>query len=443
MKAHRARWLLLIGFAFTVMADPVSSVAYAIEAALAALDGDTSALVPTMALVLVVIAIVAAGYHQLVRRFPDGGGSAEAMATAFGDGWAFLPMGALIVDFALTIAVSCTAGASAIIARFDGLAPVRVPVAIGLAVLVVAGCAVGRRGRMGFALATLAFIGCAVWVLLLGAGKPTVGGSPQLVGDMRIAAVLLAMPLGMALATGVEAPANAIAQIGGSDAKRRLFGAWTIWLMLGIVSVLTISLAVMAVRLVGDAVPAESTLIAETARNASGGGAAFTAFQAASTVLLLAAAASSFLAGSGLLKALAGKVDGSLGLLPPILARMNRFGAPHWGLLVFLLIALLLVVLSGGHEQRLVPFYAVAVFASFLGALSAMATISFRDRAWAWLAVNVLGVLSVSFVFAVNLERLDAVVALIASSLISIALWAMWVRAGRPEGVSKAPREAL
>ena len=79
---------LFIAFAFTVMADPVSSVAYAIQAALHQLDGALVDLLPTMALVVATIAIVAATYHQLIRRFPEGGGGARSVASAFGDGWA-------------------------------------------------------------------------------------------------------------------------------------------------------------------------------------------------------------------------------------------------------------------------------------------------------------------------------------------------------------------
>ena len=55
-------------------------------------------------------------YWQLVGRFPLGGGSAEAAAQAFGTGWVFLPIGALIVDFVLTIAISVAAAGSALIA---------------------------------------------------------------------------------------------------------------------------------------------------------------------------------------------------------------------------------------------------------------------------------------------------------------------------------------
>ena len=55
------------------MGDPVSSVAYAIEAALRALDGRLALLVPTMAIVVAIIGLVIANYHRLVARFPGGG----------------------------------------------------------------------------------------------------------------------------------------------------------------------------------------------------------------------------------------------------------------------------------------------------------------------------------------------------------------------------------
>ncbi|MEZ5063033.1 MAG: hypothetical protein R2700_16270, partial [Solirubrobacterales bacterium] len=61
---------LFAAFAFTVMADPVSSVAYAIEAALRDLDGRLVDLFPSMLLVVVTIGLVAGTYHQLIRRFP-------------------------------------------------------------------------------------------------------------------------------------------------------------------------------------------------------------------------------------------------------------------------------------------------------------------------------------------------------------------------------------
>src|SRR5438477_10632596 len=130
-----SRTVLLLAFAFTVMGDPVSSVAYAIEAALRALDGDLALLLPTMAIVVAVIGLVIGNYHRLVARFP-GGGDAAAAGTAFGGGWAFMPLGSLIVDYALTIAVSCAAATSAVIAYVPGAGQLRVPMALALCLLV-------------------------------------------------------------------------------------------------------------------------------------------------------------------------------------------------------------------------------------------------------------------------------------------------------------------
>src|SRR5215210_6095101 len=78
---------LFFAFAFAVMADPVSSVAYAIEAALRALDGHLELLMPTMAIVIGIIALVTLNYWQLVKMFPEGGGSPEAAGRAFGEEW--------------------------------------------------------------------------------------------------------------------------------------------------------------------------------------------------------------------------------------------------------------------------------------------------------------------------------------------------------------------
>jgi hypothetical protein len=109
------------------MADPVSSVAYAIEAALQCLDGDLASLLPTMTAIIAIIGVISATYHELIGRFPGGGGP-EGIARAFGEGWAFVSLGALLVDFTLTVAVLNIVGAAlvAIIlginaTRLDGL----------------------------------------------------------------------------------------------------------------------------------------------------------------------------------------------------------------------------------------------------------------------------------------------------------------------------------
>jgi hypothetical protein len=424
---------LYAAFAFTVMADPVSSVAYAIEAALAELENDLSEIVLTMGLVVATIGVIAAGYHQLIGRFPRGGGGAEGLAEAFGEGWALLPLGALLVDFTLTVAISCAAASSALIAFAPELADARVPMAVGLAVAVGLGSAAGHRGRVVFANVTLLFVGLTIWVLLRDTGADPGPAAEPALAEAGVFAAALAMPLGMALATGVEAPSNAIAQLGGlDDAGRRRAGRITLWLMVVVVGALTLGLAVTAARLGVGSPPEDSTLLAEVARRATGGDGLFGAFQGASALLLLAAAASSYLAGSGLLEALAR----DSGLLPRRFGMTNRFYVPLWGVATVGAAAVVLIVLSGGRDQALVRFYAVAVFASFLGALTAAARLAWRDGRRAAFAIDAVGVALVAFVLALNLQRIDGFISLAAALLVSLVLWRRWVARGRPTGVA-------
>ncbi len=100
--------MLLFAFALAIMTNPISSVACATEAALRELNGDLRLILPAMGLVVLVIAVIVLNYRQLGSLFPEGGGAPAATGRAFGEPWAFLPIGALIVDFALTIAISTT-----------------------------------------------------------------------------------------------------------------------------------------------------------------------------------------------------------------------------------------------------------------------------------------------------------------------------------------------
>ncbi len=437
------RTVLLIAFAFSVMADPVSSVAYAIEAALRALDGRLSLLLPAMIVVLVIVGLVVASYHQLVARFPEGGGAAAATGSAFGEGVAFVPMGALVVDFVLTIAISVSAGASAIISYVPSLSPYRLWLALGLLSIVGGLMRFGHLGRAVFALLTVAFVVMAVIVLVTSAGDDAVAGivvEPSLTSSAPLT-VALAFPVAMALATGVEAPSSAIAQLAQlDDAGRRSFGRWALWLTLGIVGVLTIGLAAAAVRL-GIGVPGEdTTLVAELAR-AAGSHAVFTLFQGATALLLLSAASSSFQAGPGLLKALSrdkGRGISKHGVLPSVFGTTNVHHVPIVGVLVFYGASALVVVAAGARDQRLVLFYAVAVFVSFLMGLLAMATFAWRERRVGWVVLNVVAAVAVAFTLVANALRPAAMGSLAATALVGGGLYLAWVKAGRPRGASHA-----
>jgi hypothetical protein len=441
------RALLLIGFAFAVMADPVSSVAYTIEASLRALHGHLSLLLATQVIVLGIIALVDVNYWQLVGRFPLGGGSAEAAARAFGTGWVFLPIGALIVDFVLTITISIAAAVSAVIAYVPRLAPERILFGLVL-LLVVAGLTwFGHGGRLTFAVMTLLFIASAVVILVHGFVHPVVShGRAPITGPQGSPwiAVVLAFPVAMALATGTEAPATAMAQLGQlGPPDRRRFARTTIMLTLVIVAALTIGLTELAVRLHIGIPRTDSTQIADIAHAAAGKGAAYAIFQAASALLLLAAASSSFQAGPGLLKALSRHPQSAgVGILPRSLGEANRHHTPYWSVVVYLLVSAGVLVAAAGREQELVLFYAVAVFVSFLAGLAAMTHFSLRDRRRGLAAVNALGALSVTFTLVVNLGRGYPLLSLAATALIALCLYALWRRAGQPSGIEQVERHA-
>ena len=453
LRAHArgvlfSRPALLIAFAFAVMADPVSSVAYAIEAALRALDGDLSLLLPTMALVVAVVALVIANYHQLVARFPQGGGAAAAAGSAFGEGWAFIPIGALIVDFVLTIAISVSAAASAVIAYVPTLAPWRVPLAVVVVAAVAALTWFGHLGRAVFAIMTIVFVVVGAAILVGGLSAPSVPmaaprGMPG--GSAAFVAILLAFPVAMALATGVEAPSSAIAQLGQLDDRgRRRFGRITLWLTLGIVGILTLGLTAISVRLDIGIPQADSTQIADIAR-ASVGPRLFAAFQLMTALLLLAAASSSFQAGPGLLKALARRTHldgGETGILHPRMGTANQHHTPYWAVLIFLVVSIAVVLAAGAQDQELVLFYAVSVFMSFFVGLVAMAKFERAERRTGAMLVSLLGAVVIGFTLIVNLLRGYPIVSLAAASGIAGLLYWLWVRAGRPRGIAQAVIDA-
>lgn len=438
-RVFHTRPVLLIAFAFTVMGDPVSSVAYAIEAALRALHGDLALLLPTMVVVVVIIGVVIANYHRLLARFP-GGGDAAAAGTAFGEGWAFLPLGSLIVDYALTIAISAAAAASAVIAYLPGMADARVPLALGLLVAVAGLTWFGHGGRSLFALMTMSFVVIGSIVIVVGLLDPAgVGHSaltPPGIHRAPPLAVLLAFPVAMALATGVEAPSSAVAQLGQLDHDGKVrFGRITLWLTLIVVTWLTLGLTMLALRLHVGIPPTDSTQTAQLAKAAAGNGVLFGAFQLASAVLLLAAASSSFQAGPGLLKALS-NAPGGIGILPRLFGDTNDHHTPYWGVVVFLFAAGTIVLAAGAHEQKLVLFYAVAVFLAFLFGLLAMTQFARQERTHRYLALTITGIAAVTVTLAINLARIYPLASLLAATTIAIALHTLWVRAGRPSGAS-------
>jgi hypothetical protein len=274
----------------------------------------------------------------------------------------------------------------------------------------------------------------AAWTASAPAAAPSASVPTDVGGAIT---VLIAFPVAMALATGVEAPSSAIAQLGQlDDDGRRAFGRWTLWFTLFIVGGVTLALAGAATRLGVGVPPVDSTQLAELAR-AAAPHPVFAVFQLTSAVLLLAAASSSFQAGPGLLKALAGS-GSSASVLPAALGHVNQHHTPFIGVLVFLAASAVVVVAAGAQDQALVLFYAVSVFISFCVGLVSMARIDGREGRRVRQAANVLGLGLVAFTLLANLLRGLPIVSLAASLALSAVLYRLWVRAGRPQALDIA-----
>jgi amino acid transporter len=292
---------------------------------------------------------------------------------------------------------------------------------------------------------TCLFIVFATATLALGFTAPheTHGSAPIThTASPALIAVILAFPVAMALATGTEAPATAIAQLGQlDDTGRRRFGRGTLLLTIVIVSGLTLALTALAVRLHVGVPGADETEIANVARAADGNGSSlFAFFQLSSGLLLLAAAASSFQAGPGLLKALARVRSNGAGLLPAPLGHTNRHHTPVYAVVVYAVISATVLIASGAQEQELVLVYAVAVFVSFLAGLLAMAHFSHRQGARLLTITNIAGAIAVAFTLIVNLARGYPLLALGGTVLIAALLYWRWIAAGRPAGLEEIER---
>jgi len=428
-----------IAFALTVMGDPVSAVTYAVEAALRALGGDAARLLAAVALVVAATGLLVASYHRLVAAFPRGGGAAAATAAGFGPGWALVPLGALLVDDTLTVALSAAEAATALGASWSALAPWRLVLALAATGLVAGLSCLGDRGRGFFAGLTALFVGVSGLVPARGLAGPATPAPPP-AHPAGLGALLRAYSVSLAMATGVEAPASALGGLGPlPPAALRALGQATLWGTLAVVGSLTLAMAAL-VRHTGVPLPAlGGTLVAAAVRRAVGPGPLFAAFQATSSLLLLAAASSGFAAGSGLLAALAR--DGGA-LLPTWLGRANRHHAPVAALLVVLAAASLVLLAADARPEVLVTFYAVAVFLAVLPAELALAREAARRRAWGAAALHGVTAAVAAATLAVDAARGRPLASLAAAGTVAAVLYARWRRRGRPGDPGRAEAAA-
>src|SRR6266540_2366849 len=213
--------------------DPLSSVAYATEAALAVLvvaSAISGHLVLSISVAIAaVLAIVVLSYTQTVKAYETSGGAYIVAKDNLGTLPSLVAAAALLVDYILTVAVSVTAGVLALTSAAPALEAHKVVISLGFVVLLtVANLRGVRESGILFALPTYAFV-AAMYVLVgTGVAKCWAGACPQAhvtdpvatgVGAIGILILLRAFASGAAALTGVEAISNGVSAFRSPKSK--------------------------------------------------------------------------------------------------------------------------------------------------------------------------------------------------------------------------------
>jgi amino acid transporter len=375
-------------------ADPLSSVAYATEAALVVLITASATaghlVLPISIAIAAVLAIVVLSYRQTVQAYETSGGAYVVAKENLGTLPSLIAAAALLVDYVLTVAVSVAAGVLAITSAVPALAGHEVSLSLlmvlGLTLVNLRGV---RESGIAFALPTYAFVGVMYAMLATGIVKCTVGTCPQAhvpdpitagaAGGVGVLVVLRAFSSGAAALTGVESISNGVNAFRPPQGKN---AAKTLLVMGAIAVSLFIGVSWLAVHV--HARPSESvSVISEIARAAFPAGSAASIFyylvQGLTFTILVLAANTSY---QGFPR------------LSAILAR-DRFFPRQFvnlgdrlvysnGIIVLAGIASLLIWAFNADVNALIHLYVIGVFTAFTLSQTGMVRYWQRHRDPGW-----------------------------------------------------------
>ena len=256
--------------------DPLSSVAYATEAALAVLVAASLSsahlVFPISIAIAVVLAIVVLSYTQTVRAYETSGGAYVVAKDNLGTLPSLVAAAALLVDYILTVAVSVTAGVFALTSALPSLRSHQVGLSLLFVLLLTLVNLRGvRESGILFALPTYAFVAVMYAMIGTGIGKCVSGACPQVhvssplatgAGTVGVLVVLRAFSSGAAALTGVEAISNGVNAFRPPQGRN---AATTLLVMGGIAISLFLGVSYLAVHM--HAHPSGSvSVISEIAR---------------------------------------------------------------------------------------------------------------------------------------------------------------------------------
>lgn len=379
--------------------DALSSVAYSTEAILLVLlAAGTLALgylVPIVIGITILLAVLTLSYRQTIHAYPSGGGAYIVAKDNLGTTPGLIAGSSLLVDYILTVAVSISAGISAIISalqgtRFEFLQEHRVVLCI-IAIMLIA--SVNLRGvrESGaiFAGPTYLFIIGMLALVVVGfiryqatgqtipAGTIAVDPSVETISHSALTngaliwLVMRAFAAGCTALTGVEAISNGVPAFKPNESRN---AATTLTWMAIIMTVLILGTGFLARTLNAHPSPDE-TVVSQMARHTFGSGIIYYFIQIATSAILVLAANTSFADFPRLASLLAADR-----FLPRQFANRGDRLVFSNGIVILAVFSAVLVIIFGGKEQSLLPLYAVGVFLSFTLSQSGMVIHWLRER---------------------------------------------------------------
>jgi amino acid transporter len=353
--------------------DALSSSAYATEEMLHVLIvASVAALVwsiPLSVTITVVLGIVIFSYRQTVHAYPDGASAYIVASKNLGKYPGLVAASSLLIDYILTVAVSITAGASAITSLIPSLAQYRVLIAVAaIAFITLMNLRGVKEAGVVFAIPTYAYVvligGLVIWGLFRASrGLGPVVAPPSIAHGitepLTLLVILRAYSHGSTALTGVEAVSDGVQAFRKPEAKN---AGQTLVVMGVILAFLFIGITVLArvFEIQGPSEDPHRTVLALIALAVWGDGPLFIAVQIATFLILFLAANTAY---------------SDFPRLANFLAR-DRFAPRQFmnrgdrlafsnGIIALGALAALLVVIYNAELSRIINLYVVGVFTSF------------------------------------------------------------------------------
>lgn len=405
------KWLALPIFA----SDPLSSVAYATEAALVVLVTASATAAhlafPISLAIATLLAIVVLSYRQTVLVYQTSGGAYIVAKENLGELPSLVAAAALLTDYVLTVAVSVAAGVLALTSAVTSLQGHELGLSLLCVVLITLANLRGvKEAGILFAIPTYAFVTSIFAVIGVGVTKCATGTCPHAitphpmsagVGVVTTFVILRAFASGSTALTGVEAIAN------GVNAFRRPHGknAATTLSVLGAIAIaMFVGVSWLAVHM--HAVPSASgtpSVLSQVARavfpSSSAAGFMFWVVQVLTLAVLILAANTSY---QGFPR------------LAALLARDRYFARQFTnlgdrlvfsnGILVLTGVACALLWAYNASVDSLIHLYVIGVFTAFTISQSGMVRYWWRTRDRGWrhrIAINTVGATATGLVTAI------------------------------------------